>query len=167
MKKESSFPNWFRNTLSGIGVWYLFVIAHQNFTTETILIIVFCYPIFLYWILATDGWRDEDNNPIHDERKPAKGRYFFNISLCIVGFFTLILLVDYSTFIEFSGRIINSRFTILLSNYIDIQKASKDYSFWAVPLYIAILLYFILWSYYLSNKVRISIDKDNKSNKTN
>jgi hypothetical protein len=155
-------PVWFKNTLATIGFYSLLVFIHNSFGTSSKLAFVTFYPLILLWIWRTNGMRFEgDRVPPRDEKgQPLTGTYFYFVSLIIVLLFTLILLFDYESFTDFCTRIFSSRFTLLLSNYIEVQKSQGHYSLLGWSLYIVILLYFVTVSFYLSKKIMNSIDKD-------
>ena len=140
MKKENSFPNWFKNSLIAIGVLSLFEIVRDDFA-EYVPQFALLFPIFLLFILLSTRASSEGESS-------GKGKYYLNISLCIIGFFTLILLVDYKTYIERAGKLIMGGYTFFLTENFNIK----------ILIYIFIILYFTIFGSYMSFKVKFRIE---------
>ena len=158
MKKVNSFPNWFINTLAIIGLWHLLLYTHNNISVIYIFFFILIYPIILMFLSFSDVKRFSEINRWKEGNTKEDGIHFFNIALTIIGFFVLILLLDCNVYIQYTSKILNSRFTILLSNYVTVQKTTKDYSFWALPFYIILLLYFVILSLYFAYKSKEKIN---------
>lgn len=155
------FPNWFINILTFLGIIFLFLFCNKIIENILLFQLVLWYPIILLSIYFFDSWKYEEYDGWkYEKTEVPNSQYFFNISIFIVCFITLLLIINFKEYIRFIEKLINSRFTILLSNYIDIQKSKNDYSFWSLPLYFSMLIYFILVSIYLSKKIKIAIDSE-------
>jgi tetratricopeptide (TPR) repeat protein len=136
MKGESSFPNWFKNTFIIIGVLALFHVVRDNFE-QYVRYVVFCYPLILFLILQFEKYPEEKGHS-------QNAQHYFNISLSIVGFFTLIMLVDYRRYIEQSGTFSISGNRIFLTDNPSVE----------LMIYILTLLYFFITSCYLSYRIK-------------
>ena len=140
MKTESAFPNWFKNVLIGIGVLSLFEIVRDDFA-EYVQSFTLIYPIILLIILLSEGAHSAEENS-------GKGKYYLNISLSIISFFTLILLVDYKTYIEHAGKLITGGHTYFLTDNFNIK----------ISIYIFTILYFAIFGSYLSFRIKFRIE---------
>ena len=149
MKKESLFPDWFKNILIGVGVFSLFeFVRGESELAKQIPRVALLYPLILFFIYAAAKTSDIDEREQYgfdhfDETSLGIGKHIFNISLSIMGFLTLILLVDFKTYIKQAS-------TFPIAGY----SLTTDNSNIRVVIYILMLLYFLLLGGYLSCRIK-------------
>ena len=140
MKKTNSFPDWFKNILIGFGTYCLLYIVSSYFAKH-VPIIALTYPIVLFFLLNSE-------NNVSENWDTNRAKHFLNISLSIIGFFTLILLFKYDYYIEHAGKLIIGANEIHLT----------DNYYGRIAIYIFTLLYFIVVGGYLSIKTEHRIE---------
>ena len=140
MKEISPFPNWFKNTLMGFGGYCLLYIV-SNYFAKHVPFIVLSYPIVLYFIKLSE-------NNASGNWEASRAKHFFNISLSLIGFFTLILLFRFDYYIKYAGRLIIGANEIFIT----------DNYYTKIAIYIFTLLYFVVVSIYLTIKIEQRIE---------
>ena len=144
MKKQNErrklISDWFKNIFIVFG--FIFLIEFiSNCYASYVPYIILSYPIILLWILQYEKSPEENG-------KSGKGIYFFNISLCIIALFTIILLVNYKYYIEHAGKFFIGGNTFLITDNYNLK----------IALYIFGILYFVFASIYLSNRIKFWIE---------
>ena len=166
MEQENIFPNWFRYLLFFIAFWSLAHEFGRSVEVNSNFIIVLALPILLLLILIAVNKR---------VMSVGSGKYFFNITICIMFFFSLIFFSQYRTYIEHIGRFIGGNFKIgtdyANTDYDEygrpyapdkvVQKdgESSFYPYASHAIFFALMAYFILSSWYLSKKVKLQTKK--------
>jgi tetratricopeptide (TPR) repeat protein len=139
MKEESSFPTWTKNTLMGIGAYSLLLFINTELS-KYIPFVALIYPIILLVILQYEK---------HSEEKgQGKGIYFYNISLSIIAFLTIILLINYKTYVENAGTLIIGENRIFLTNNFILK----------IIIYIVTVFYLVISGFYLSYRIKFWIE---------
>lgn len=169
MIKEDLFPNWIKNILILLSIWNITrEFTQPNELNLNIIVIIF-YPILLLLIY----FLSKGKNPL----KFGNENYFFNISISIVGIFTLLLCSHKRQLIEYIGKLMGANFSIT-TDYENIDydeygtPSAPDIIFHKNPslsyvydlaylIYLFLFLYFTFLSWHLSKKIKENIKDSN------
>ena len=153
MKNQYFYPRWLEKILVFFGLYFLIILVYKEFSASILFAILLFYPLYLFLLLKGVGFSDSEDGFKRKQKTANDLIYIERIQFTICFFFGIVSICRYAELVLFCREIINSRGTILLSNYIEIQKTDSPYKFLAVPFLVLIFLYFFIISFFCVLKI--------------